>query len=80
MNASTPLGEWNTYDIRLVGREITTVLDGQTLYKRAVIAGLNGIAIDPFEGRPGPIELQGDETATDFRNIVLVPLTRRNRK
>ena len=80
VNASKPVGEWNTYNIRLVGREITTVLNGQTLYKRAVIVGLNGIAIDPFEGRPGPIELQGDETATEFRNIVLVPLTERNRK
>ena len=78
VNASKPTGEWNTYDIRLVGREITTVLNGETLYKMAVIAGLNGIAIDPFEGRPGPIELQGDETATEFRNIVLTPLTKRD--
>ena len=77
VNAAKPAGEWNTLDIRMVGREVTAVLNGQTLYKRAVIVGLNGIAIDPFEGRPGPIELQGDETATEFRNVVLVPLTKR---
>jgi len=76
VNASKTAGEWNIYDIRLVGREVTTVLNGQTLYKKAVIEGLNGIAIDPFEGRPGPIELQGDETATEFRNLVLTPLTK----
>ncbi len=76
VNAAKPAGEWNTVDIRMVGREVTAVLNGQTLYKRAVIVGLNGIAIDPFEGRPGPIELQGDETATEFRNIVLVPLSK----
>lgn len=80
VNAARPGGEWNSLDIRLVGREITAVLNGQTLYKRSVIVGLNGIAIDPFEGRPGPIELQGDETATEFRNLVLVPLTRRSGK
>jgi hypothetical protein len=38
------------------------------------------IASDPFEGKPGPIELQGGEMRSDrgpilFRNIVLVPLT-----
>jgi hypothetical protein len=80
VNAARPAGEWNTLDIRLVGREITAVLNGQTLYTKAVIVGLNGIAIDPFEGRPGPIELQGDETAAEFRNIVLVPLARRGGK
>ena len=79
VNASKPSGEWNTYDIRLVGREVTTVLNGKTLYKKAVIEGLNGIAIDPFEGRPGPIELQGDETAAEFRNLVLIPLTKRSK-
>lgn len=80
VNAGKPTGEWNTYDIRLIGREITTVLNGQTLYEKGVINGLTGIAIDPFEGRPGPIELQGDETAADFRNIVLTPLTQRKDK
>ncbi len=80
VNAGKPAGEWNTADIRLVGREVTAVLNGQSLYKKAVIVGLNGIAINPFEGQPGPIELQCDETATEFRNIVLVPLTKRSGK
>lgn len=78
VNAGKPPDEWNTYDIRLVGREVTTVLNGQTLYKKGVIDGLTGIAIDPFEGKPGPIELQGDHGGVAFRNIVLVPLTKRS--
>ncbi len=78
VNAGKPAGEWNTYDIRLVGLEVTTVLNGKTLYKKAVIDGLTGIAMDPFEGRPGGIELQGDHGAVEYRNIVLVPLTKRN--
>lgn len=80
VNAGKPAGEWNTFDIRLVGREVTTVLNGQVLYKKAVIDGLTGIAMDPFEGRPGPIELQGDHGAVEYRNIVLVPLTKRGGK
>ena len=78
VNAGKPAGEWNTYDIRLVGREVTTVLNGQTLYKKGVIDGLTGIAFDPFEGKPGPIELQGDHGGVEFRNIVLTPLTKRH--
>ena len=77
VNAGKPAGEWNTYDIRLVGREVTTVMNGQTLYKKGVIDGLTGIAMDPFEGRPGPIELQGDHGAVEYRNLVLTPLIHR---
>jgi len=78
VNAGTSPGEWQTYDIRLIGREVTTILNGQKLYEKGVIDGLTGIAFDPFEGRPCPIELQGDHNGgVDFRNIVLVPLTKR---
>jgi hypothetical protein len=80
VNASKPPGEWQTYDIRLVGREVTVTLNGQKLYEKGVIDGLTGIAIDPFEGQPGPIELQGDHGAIEYRNLVLVPLTQRKGK
>jgi len=80
VNAGKPAGEWNRYDIRLVGREVTTTLNGQRLYEKGVIDGLTGIAFDPFEGKPGPVELQGDHGAVEYRNIVLTPLTQRKVK
>ena len=80
VNAGKPPDEWQTFDIRLVGREVTTTLNGQKLYERGVIDGLTGIAFDPFEGRPGPIELQGDHGSVEFRNLVLIPLTQRKAK
>jgi hypothetical protein len=78
VNASKPAGEWQTYDIRLVGREVTTVLNGQTLYEKGVIDGLTGsLSYDPHEALPGPIELQGDHATVYFRKITLTPLAKK---
>jgi hypothetical protein len=80
VNAGKPPDEWQTLEIRLVGREVTTTLNGQKLYDKGIIDGLTGIAFDPFEGTPGPIELQGDHGSVEFRNLVLIPLTHRTSK
>lgn len=80
VNAGKPAGEWQTYDIRLVGLEVTTILNGVKLYEKGVIDGLTGIAYDPYEGKPGSLELQGDHGPVRFRNLVLTPLTQRKAK
>jgi Domain of Unknown Function (DUF1080) len=80
VNASKPPGEWQTYDIRLVGRDVTTVLNGVSLYEKGVIDGMTGdLSFDPHEGQPGPIELQGDHATVSFRNIVLTPLVKKGK-
>lgn len=66
-------GEWNTYDITLVGRQVTIVLNGKTVISRQAIPGITGGALDSDEGAPGPLMLQGDHTAIEYRNIVLTP-------
>lgn len=66
-------GEWQTYDITLVGRQVTIVLNGKTVITQQAIPGITGGALDSDEGAPGPIMLQGDHTACDYRNIVLTP-------
>jgi len=75
-NASKPAGEWQTYDIRLVGRQVTVVLNGKTIIDKGVIEGLTAIAADANEGQPGPLILQGDHGPVEFRSIVLTPLTK----
>ena len=66
-------GKWQTYDITLVGRRVTVVLNGvQTICDRA-IPGPTGGAIDSDEGAPGPIMLQGDHGPVMYRNIVITP-------
>lgn len=77
VNACKKPDEWQTYDIRLVGREVTTVLNGEKLYEKGAIDGLTGIAFDPYEDQPGPIELQGDHGPVEFRNLILTALTKR---
>lgn len=73
-NAARPAGEWQTYDIRLVGRQVTVVLNGKKVIDKAEVEGLTAVAIDPNEAEPGPIYLQGDHGPVDFRNIVVTPL------
>ena len=67
-------GEWQTYDITLVGRVVTVVQNGQTIINKQEIAGITGGALDSHEGLPGPIYLQGSEVGhVAFRNIRITP-------
>jgi hypothetical protein len=70
--AAKPAGEWQTYDITFVGRQVTVVLNGATIVD-GVVEGITGGALNPFEGEPGPLMLQGDHGKVRFRNIVVTP-------
>jgi len=67
-------GEWQTYDITLVGRVVTVVQNGQTIIDKQEIPGITGGALDSHEALPGPIYLQGSEAGhVAFRNITITP-------
>jgi hypothetical protein len=67
-------GEWQTFDITLIGRRITVVQNGQTIINDEEIPGITGGALDSHEELPGPIYLQGSEKGhVAFRNIVITP-------
>ncbi|HKP29337.1 MAG TPA: DUF1080 domain-containing protein [Gemmatimonadales bacterium] len=68
-----PPGEWQAFDITLIGRRVTVVLNGTTMLDNAEIPGITGGALDSAEGSPGPIMLQGDHTAIRYRNIRITP-------
>ena len=78
MNASDLPGEWQTFDIRLVGRQVSVVLNGMRVIEKQTIDGLTGIAIDANEADPGPIILQGDHGPVEFRKIIVSPLTKQH--
>jgi len=72
-NAAKGANEWQTYDITLVGRLVTVVLNGKTVVCRQKIPGITGGALDSREGEPGPIMLQGDHGPVEYRNVILTP-------
>ena len=66
-------GEWQTYDITLIGRTVTVIANGKTVICNAVIPGITGGALDSKEGEAGPILIQGDHGAIEYRNITITP-------
>lgn len=72
-DASRPAGEWQRYDIVLLDRRITVVLNGREILTDRIIPGITGGALDSHEGAPGPIMLQGDHGPIEYRNIVITP-------
>jgi len=67
-------GEWQSFDITLIGRIVTVVQNGVTIIDRQEIPGITGGALDSHEGLPGPIYLQGSEAGhVAFRNITITP-------
>jgi hypothetical protein len=70
MMAKSP-GEWQSYDITLVGRMVTVVANGKLIINNQEIPGITGGALDSNEGEPGPIYFQGDHGPIEFRNIII---------
>ncbi|HEX4167722.1 MAG TPA: DUF1080 domain-containing protein [Bryobacteraceae bacterium] len=69
------VGQWESFDVTLVGRMITVSRDGTLTIDHKEIEGITGGALDANEGEPGSFYIQGDHTGgLRFRNItVAVP-------
>src|SRR5947208_2986820 len=59
-NLGLKLGEWTTFDITFVGRNVTVLRDGVKIHDNVEIPGPTGGALDSNEGEPGSFFLQGD--------------------
>jgi hypothetical protein len=67
-------GEWQTFDITLIGRWISVIQNGQTVIDNKEIPGITGGALDSHEELPGPIYLQGSEKGrVSYRSIIITP-------
>ena len=75
-NAGKPGEQWQTYDLTLVDRHVTVVLNGVKVIDNHPIIGPTAGAIYTDPSTPGPIYLQGDHTTVKYRNIYLAPVVR----
>jgi hypothetical protein len=73
LNMAKAPGEWQSYDVELVGRMVTVVANGTTVIYKQEIPGVTGGALDSKEGEPGPLMMQGDHGPIEYRNIILTP-------
>jgi len=71
--AAKKAGEWQSFDITLVGRRVTVIANGKKVIADQVIPGITGGALNSKEGEPGPILIQGDHGPVEYRNIVITP-------
>ncbi len=72
--AANPAGEWQTYDITLIGRRVTITANGKEIITDQNIPGMTGGALDNNEAEAGPFMIQGDHGPVAFRNIVVTPI------
>jgi hypothetical protein len=77
VNASKPAGEWQSYDIRLVGRTLTVVFNGKTVLDKVEVEGLTAIANNSDEGEPGPFIIQGDHSYVEIKSFLVTPLVKK---
>ncbi|RRQ47619.1 DUF1080 domain-containing protein [Maribacter algicola] len=76
-NAAMKAGEWQSFDITLIGRRVTIVANGKTVIEGQNILGMTGGALDNHEAEPGPILIQGDHGPVEFRAIELTPISQK---
>ena len=73
VNAAKKAGEWQTYEVTLVGRHVTVVHNGIEVISNRIIPGITGGSLDSNEGNPGPVMIQGDHGPVEFRKFVITP-------
>ncbi len=76
VSAEKPAGTWQTIDITLCDRHATVILNGTKIIDNQPIYGPTGGAIQSDVFAAGPIYLQGDHRAVQYRNIVLTPIVK----
>jgi Domain of Unknown Function (DUF1080) len=65
-------GQWESFDVTLVGRMVTVIRNGVKTIDNQEIPGITGGALDSREADPGPLYIQGDHTGgMKYRNITI---------
>lgn len=74
--ASKPGNEWQTCEATIIGNKITVILNGKKIHDSVECNVSTGSQIDNNVTEPGPIFLQGDHGAVNFRKIEIKELAK----
>ena len=74
--ADNPVGEWNTFFIRMIGDKVTVLLNGELVTDEVVLENYWNRNLPIFAS--GPLELQAHGTNLAFRNIYVREITSAN--
>ncbi len=72
-NMAKDAGDWQSFDVTIVGRMVTLMVNGKTVITNQEIPGITGGAMDSNEAEAGPLMIQGDHGPIEYRNIVITP-------
>lgn len=75
-SAEKPAGTWQTFDITLVNRHVTVILNRTKIIDNQPVYGPTGGAIKSDVFSKGPIYLQGDHGKVEYQNILLTPIVK----
>lgn len=79
VNASLPVGQWQTMEAIIVGNRVSVWLNGKKVQDNIVIDGITGGALDSKEAEPGPIMLQGDHEKVWYRKVIVTPIMKNSK-
>lgn len=71
--AAKPAGEWQSYDITLIGNRVSIIANGKSIINDQIIPGITGGAMDSREGMPGSFLIQGDHGPVEIRKMIVTP-------
>lgn len=80
LNACKPAGEWNSFDITIIGDTITVDHNGKVIQDKVELKGCTGGALDGDDTKPGSLMMQGDHSSVSYRNIWIKPLPEEEKK
>jgi len=77
VNATKPVGEWNTLEVSYIGDVLTAKLNGQVIHDKQQITKVTGGALPGGVDEAGPLMLQGNHGKVWYRNITIKPLDKK---
>ena len=73
--AEKPAGQWQTFDITLVDRHVTVILNGKKIIDNQPLLGCTGGALGPTTSPRSDLSARRPH-GRNFRNIVLRPVVK----